>query len=91
MTGTTSVPQACTESFTQHELDEAAAALAEHMRDFVRNDEVGQRFRDCAVEMFKADNGLHTDDPFVLHLHADLLADDDIAYAVELMMSDDEE
>ena len=78
-----------TDNFTQKELNDAKSLLFHNMYEFYLKTESGHRLRMNAIDAFKKQNSIKTDDFMVLAIEADLANDVDISNALKIEQSID--
>lgn len=72
--------------FSNEEIQDAAQYLKDRQTEFFRDDYVGEKLRQNAIDNFKEMNKIKTNDAYELKIHADLLDDNIVAYAIEKNM-----
>lgn len=75
------------DNFTQKELNDAKSLLFHNMYEFYLDTESGHRLRMNAIDAFKNQNSIKTDDFTVLTIEADLANDVDISNALKIEQS----
>ena len=60
--------------------------MKDRQTEFFRDDYVGEKLRQNAIDNFKEMNKIKTNDAYELKIHADLLDDNIVAYAIEKNM-----
>ena len=79
------------DNFTQKELNDAKSLLFHNMHEFYLDTESGHRLRMNAIDVFKKQNSIKTDDSTVLAIEADLANDIDIKNALKIEMMHEED
>ena len=69
---------------TSHDIDDASSILFHNMHEFYSDTESGHRLRMNAINTFKNDNSINSDDPIVLAVKADLMNDTDVINALKI-------
>ena len=77
------------DNFTQKELNDAKSLLFHNMYEFYLDTESGHRLRMNAIDVFKKQNSIKTDDSTVLAIEADLANDVDRSNALKIEQSID--
>ena len=78
------------ENFTQKELNDAKSLLFHNMHEFYLDTESGHKLRMNAIDIFKKQNSIKTDDSTVLAVEADLANDTDVKNALKIEMMHEE-
>lgn len=76
---------------TSHDIDDASSILFHNMYEFYLDTESGHRLRVNAINAFKNDNSINSDDPIVLAVEADLMNDTDVKNALKIEMMHEED
>lgn len=79
------------DNFTWKELNDAKSLLFHNMYEFYLDTESGHKLRMNAIDVFKKQNSIKTDDSTVLAIEADLANDVDISNALKIEASYDKE
>lgn len=74
------------DGFSDEEIQDAVQYLKDRQTEFFRDDYVGEKLRQNAIDNFKKMNKIKTNDAYELKIHADLLDDNDVSYAIEKNM-----
>ena len=72
------------ECFTDDELAEAEKVLMRNLHEFYADTDIGHRLRQRAIELFRKQNNLKSDDFEQVVVEADLLDDVDVCNALRL-------
>ena len=76
---------------TSHDIDDAKHVLFHNMYEFYLDTESGHRLRMNAINAFKNDNSINSDDSIVLAVEADLVNDIDVKNALKIEMMHEED
>lgn len=74
------------DGFSYEEIQDAVQYLKDRQTEFFRDDYIGEKLRQNTIDNFKKMNKIKTNDAYELKIHADLLDDNDVSYAIEKNM-----
>ena len=76
---------------TSHDIDDAKHVLFHNMHEFYLDTESGHKLRMNAIDLFKKQNSIKTNDFTVLAIEADLANDIDVKNALKIEMMHEED